>query len=83
MDIEAYDRAKADGRDSIPVEIVNHILNGESPVSALRRWRGMTQADLADATGVGRVSVAEIETGRKSGSIQTLKALGSGLIADR
>ena len=79
QDIEAYDRAKAEGGESIPADIVNRILDGESPVSAFRHWRGMTQVELASASGIGRVPVAEIETGRKAGSIQTLKALATAL----
>lgn len=78
-DIEAYDRAKAEGGESIPSDIVNRILDGESPVRAFRDWRGLTQVDLAKASGIGRVTIAEIETGRKTGSVQTLKALASAL----
>jgi mRNA interferase RelE/StbE len=41
--------------------------------------RGLTQAALAAKTGVSRVTVAEIETGRKHGSIATLRALADEL----
>jgi transcriptional regulator with XRE-family HTH domain len=39
----------------------------------------MTQAALAEKAGVNRVTVAEIETGRKQGSIATLRALADAL----
>lgn len=40
---------------------------------------GLTQAALAERSGVKRVTVAEIETGRKQGSIATLRALADAL----
>ncbi|PZX21215.1 helix-turn-helix protein [Rhodobacter capsulatus] len=40
---------------------------------------GLTQAALAERSGVKRVTVAEIETGRKQGTIATLRALADAL----
>jgi transcriptional regulator with XRE-family HTH domain len=42
-----------------------------------RDLRGMTQAALAERAGVHRVTVAEIETGRKQGSVATLRRLAN------
>ncbi|MEN8660461.1 MAG: helix-turn-helix transcriptional regulator [Marivita sp.] len=39
----------------------------------------MTQATLAERARVNRVTVAEIETGRKQGSIATLRALAGAI----
>jgi len=44
-----------------------------------RDLRGMTQVALAEKASVGRVTVAEIETGRKQGSVTTLRALANAL----
>ncbi|AWZ21462.1 Putative transcriptional regulator (fragment) [Roseovarius sp. EC-HK134] len=44
-----------------------------------RDLRGMTQAALAAKASVNRVTVAEIETGRKQGSVTTLRALANAL----
>jgi mRNA interferase RelE/StbE len=80
---EEYDRlraALAAGEDElIPAEYVNRLLNGESALRVYRDLRGMTQAALAERAGVDRVTVAEIETGRKQGSIATLRALAEAL----
>jgi len=82
-DLEAYDRAKAAlaaGDDElVPADYVNRLLNGENPLRVYRDLRGMTQAALGEKAGVGRVTVAEIETGRKQGSITTLRALANAL----
>lgn len=82
-DLQAYDRAKASleaGDDElIPAEYVNRLLNGDSPLRVYRDLRGMTQSALAGRSGVNRVTVAEIEIGRKQGSVATLRKLASAL----
>lgn len=82
-DLQTYDRAKAAlaaGEDEmIPAEYVNRLLNGDNPLRVYRDLRGMTQSALAQRSGVNRVTVAEIETGRKQGSVATLRKLASAL----
>ena len=70
----------AGGEDElIPSDYANRLLSGESPLRAYRALRGLTQAGLAARAGVNRVTVAEIETGRKQGSVATLRALAGAL----
>ena len=45
----------------------------------LREGRGMTQEDLAFEAGVGRVSIAQMETGRRLPSLPTVVRLAAGL----
>lgn len=82
-DLQAYDRAKAQlaaGEDElIPATYANRLIEGESPLRVYRDLRGLTQAALAERAGVNRVTVAEIETGRKQGSISSLRALAVAL----
>lgn len=78
-DIAAFDRAKVDGGESIPSDAVARIINGESPLRVFRELRGLTQAELASRAEVHRVTVAEIETGRKNGSLDALKRLAAAL----
>ena len=44
-----------------------------------REHRGLTQSGLARASGVHRVVVADIEAGRKGGSVRSLKGLAEAL----
>lgn len=83
-DIQAYDRAMTDydPDDMIPERFVTRILDGESPLAVMREWRGMNQSGLARAAGVNRVSVADIEAGRSTGSVATLKRLAATLRVD-
>jgi DNA-binding XRE family transcriptional regulator len=82
-DLQAYDHAKAalaaSEDELVPAEYVNRLLNGDSPLRVYRDLRGMTQAVLAERSGVNRVTVAEIETGRKQGSVATLRKLAGAL----
>ena len=82
-DLQAFDRVKtalASGEDElIPATFANRLMKGESPLRVYRDLRGLTQSALADKAGVNRVTVAEIETGRKQGSIATLRALAAAL----
>lgn len=82
-DLQSYDRATAalaaGEEEMIPADSVNRLLNGESPLRVYRNLRGLTQAALAEKAGVSRVTVAEIEIGRKQGSIASLGALAGAL----
>ena len=82
-DLQAYDRAMAAlaaGEDElIPSAFAAQLLDGESPLRVYRDLRGLTQGDLAARAGVNRVTVAEIETGRKQGSVAALRRLADAL----
>jgi DNA-binding XRE family transcriptional regulator len=82
-DLQAYDRVTADldsGRDElIPAAFADRLIGGESPLRVWRELRGLTQAGLANVAHVNRVQIADIEAGRKSGSIETIKKLAEAL----
>lgn len=82
-DLRAFDRAKAAlaaGDDELlPADLVRRILAGESPLRVWREYRGLTQVALAEASGANRVQIAEIETGRRVGSVETVKKLAVAL----
>ncbi|MBM3950889.1 MAG: helix-turn-helix transcriptional regulator [Rhodospirillales bacterium] len=74
-----YDAAMARKAEAFPAEVVNAILDGANPIKAFREHRGMTQATLAKAAGIGTVYLSQIETGRRVGSLETLRALAKAL----
>lgn len=86
-DIRAYDQIKAalaaGEEEMIPAEYVRRMVDGESRLRVWRDFRGLTQAALGEKASVNRVQIADIEAGRKTGSVETLKklalALGIGL----
>lgn len=82
-DVRDFRTAKAVDEESFPSEVINRlILNEENPIKVYREYRGLTQNQLADKVGIQRAYVAEIETGRKSGSVKTLKAIAEALEVD-
>jgi transcriptional regulator with XRE-family HTH domain len=48
-------------------------------VRHFRKKRGMTQRELADAAGVGRTFVSQVERGRFSVTLETMGAISSAL----
>ena len=63
----------------IPAAVVDRLLDGEPPLRVWREFRNLTQAALARASGVNRVQIVEIEAGRSSGSVHTLRKLADAL----
>jgi mRNA interferase RelE/StbE len=78
-DLAAYDAAKAEGGEGMPLEVFRRIIDGENPVRVIREWRGLAQAELARKAGIHRVQVHDIETGKSRGSVDTLKAIAEAL----
>lgn len=82
-DLQAYDRAKAAlnaGEDELlPEWFADRLMKGEHPLRLYRDLRGMTQSALAEASGVNRVYIAEIENFKKPGSTSALKNLAAAL----
>jgi DNA-binding XRE family transcriptional regulator len=82
QDIRAYDEAKealARGEELIPGEVTYAILDGEHPVRVWREYRGMTQRELAEATGISMAYLSQIETGKRKGSTEVLVKISSAL----
>ena len=82
-DIRDYDAAKAaleNGEDElIPSEVVDALIDGENPVKVWREFRGLTQQQIADAAGISKPYLSQIETGKRKGSMDILSALAKAL----
>jgi len=64
---------------TIPVEVVKAKLDGAHPVRAWRNHRRWTQLYLSFKSHVGRDLIAQIETRRKQGSVETIGRLARAL----
>jgi len=82
LDIAALDQALRLDEELLPAELVKRMVNAESPVRVFREHRGLTQQALADAAGVSKTTISELESGRKDGSIKTLSAIADTLNVD-
>lgn len=82
MALAQYARERDDGY-RVPLDVVARVVEGANPLKVYRKWRGLTQAQLAAQAGINAVYLSQIETGQRRGSMTTLKklarALGVGL----
>jgi DNA-binding XRE family transcriptional regulator len=67
------------GDTAIPESVWVQIERAPSPIRPLRQWRGLTQEHLAEAANISQGYLSELETGRKSGDLDTLRALATAL----
>jgi DNA-binding XRE family transcriptional regulator len=85
-DAEIYRVRKADldaGYDVIlPVEVSARCRKGESLLRAVRNWRGMTQAEVAEKTGFTQGYLSDLESGKREGTAQTLRMIAKALEID-
>ena len=69
--------------DPLPSDVLDALTaRQESPLRILRRHRGLTQQQLAEAAGLSRPYLTEMEKGRKAGSLRALRAVAKSLDVD-
>jgi hypothetical protein len=82
-DVAIYDARKAalvtGGDEILPPEVSARILRGESRLKAIRGWRDVTQTYLEFKTGLGQGYLSDLETGRRTGSADTIAKLADAL----
>lgn len=77
---KAFEAAEARGEvEFVPWELVKRLHHGDHPVTVWRDHRGLTQKALAAQAGMTAAQLSEIEKGKKSGSVATLKKLAVAL----
>lgn len=62
---------------SIPKQLLNNIAGGESPIRALRLWRGLSGRQLAGLAGITPSMLSQIERTGKTGSTKTFRAIAN------
>jgi hypothetical protein len=81
-DVAIYDARKAElaaGGVVLPPEVSAAILRGESRLKAIRNWRGETQLRLNFKTGIGQGYLSDLESGRRTGTPETIAKLAQAL----
>ena len=81
-DIAAAERAeqrRLAGEEYVPFELVNAIVDGENALRVWRKYRGLTQGQLADAAKVRKSTLSEIENGKAQGKPALWRALADAL----
>jgi hypothetical protein len=81
-DVAMYDARKAElaaGGVVLPPEVSAAILRGDSRLKAFRNWRDETQAHLHFKTGIGQGYLSDLESGRRTGTPDTIAKLAHAL----
>ena len=81
-DVAAYDARKAELAANgvvLPPEVSAAILRGESRLKAIRNWRNETQLHLSFKTGISQGYLSDLESGRRTGTPETLAKLAQAL----
>lgn len=67
---------------TVPVEVIDRIMAGESPLRVWREYRGMTAAQLAAAVAITPAHVSKLESGKGEPSVTLLRHLSKALQVD-
>ena len=79
-DLKLYRNAKAHPNEEvIPGEIVNRLLDGESPIKVWREYRTLTQEQLAQRAGISTPYISQLESGKRVGTATALRAIATAL----
>ncbi len=78
-DVAAFDAAKARNEESFPAEIADRLIAGDNPIKVFRKYRGLTQKQLAKQAKTAAAYLSQIETGRRIGSVKLLRRLAGEL----
>ena len=81
-DLRAFDRAKADAQEAVPIEIADRLTAGESPLRVWREYRKLTQQQLAEKADITKPYLSQLEGGQREASIAVIKRLAEALEVD-
>jgi DNA-binding XRE family transcriptional regulator len=73
---------RANPGETVPADIVNRLLDGENKIRVWRMHRGITQQALADACGVSKPYISQLEAGSRLASQGVLRKLAGALRVD-
>ncbi len=68
--------------EPVPVAVVRRLAAGEAPLRVWRAHRGLSLRALAGQAGISPAMLSEMETGKKEGSLRTLRTLARVLRVD-
>jgi DNA-binding XRE family transcriptional regulator len=70
----------AEGAPLLPLDVADALANGENPIRVLRRFRNLTQMELAGMIGITQGYLSDLESEKRKGTLElhqkTARALG-------
>lgn len=73
------ERLAAGEEELLPAEMVDRILDGENPIRVWRDHRGFSVKGLAEKAGIAPAYLSQLETGKRDGTLATVKKLADAL----
>lgn len=73
------ERLAAGEEELLPAAMVDRIVDGENAIRVWREHRGLTVKALAGKAGIAAAYLSQIETGKRDGTVATLKKLAAAL----
>ena len=74
--IERFKARLAAGEEElVPAAVVNALLDGANPVRVWRDYRGLSAKDLALRADLAPAYLSQIETGKREGTVETLRKI--------
>ena len=81
MASEVLARIKA-GEETWPLEFAMELSQSDSRIRSFRTYRKLSVSELAQAAGISQPYLSEIESGKKTGSVDVLKRIAAALKVD-
>lgn len=82
IDSRDFDAAIADDGEVFPESLVDELLETDSRLKTWRKYRGLTQQALGDSVGISKEYISLLESGKRSGAVDTYKLLAEALGVD-
>lgn len=73
------EQRRRDGEEYLPAALLDEIMAGGSALKAWRKYRGLSQAQLAAATGTFHSQISDIEKGKRQGRPTLWRAFATAL----
>ena len=73
------EKIDAGTEELVPARVADRLIDGEPPLRVWREHRSLSQSELARAADTSRVQIVDIEAGRRTGSVRTLRKLADAL----
>lgn len=80
--IKEIEEFRTGDQQTIPLKLLQNIAEGEHPVRTFREFRELSQIKLANAAGITRQYLCQIENKQRKGNIQVLKKIADILKID-
>lgn len=73
------ERLASGEEELVPATIVDRLVAGENAIRVWREHRGLSASSLAEKAGIAQAFLSQIETGKRDGTVTTLKKIADAL----